>query len=156
MGYHVLIKRFLAEPEDLGTMKYELPGTFEHHILQISMAYFIVDMPFAIAFHQTFIIHHLLCIFAFGAIQGYLKYWPFNFNIMHFDKAPKLAPSHLSQYMMNYWGQDPNEEDRQMQLLIGGFNGIFNLWMAELGGLFFHINRLLQGTDYELPSRGLF
>jgi len=28
--------------------------------------------------------------------------------------------------------------------------------MAELGGVFFHINRAMAGTDLELPSRGLF
>jgi len=39
---------------------------------------------------------------------------------------------------------------------LGGLNGVFNLWMAELGGVFFHINRAFQDTDMELPSRGLF
>ena len=43
-----------------------------------------------------------------------------------------------------------------LQLLMGGVNGVFNLWMAELGGVFFHINRALEDTDMELPSRGLF
>ena len=43
-----------------------------------------------------------------------------------------------------------------MQFLLGGFNGVFNLWMAELGGMFFHINRAFQGTEWEVPSRGVF
>jgi len=133
---------------------FEVPGTFEHHILSTSMAYFIVDMPFAIAFHKTFVLHHLICIMAFGSIQGYLVYWGVDF--MTWDVAPRIAPSHLHQYMQGIWGQDPRETDRQMQLLMGGFNGVFNLWVAELGGLFFHINRMLQNTDLELPSRGLF
>lgn len=136
---------------------YEYPGTFEHHIVCISMSYFIVDMPFAVAFHRTFVIHHTLCIVAFAAIQGYLKYWPFNVDFMEWETAPRIAPSHLKQYMLTgFFGQDPSESDRQMQLLMGGFNGVFNLWMAELGGLFFHINRAFQGTEWEVPSRGVF
>jgi len=135
---------------------YEFPGTFEHHIVTISMAYFIVDMPFAIAFHKAFIVHHLLCICAFGAIQGYMRYWPFNTDFMEWETAPRIAPMHLKQYMLGIFGQDPGESTRQMQFLMGGFNGVFNLWMAELGGLFFHINRAFQGTEWEMPSRGVF
>jgi len=135
---------------------FEFPGTFEHHILCISMSYFVVDMPFAVAFHKTFIIHHALCIGAFLAIQGYLRYWPLNCDFMEWNSAPRVAPSHLKQYMLGIFGQDPLESDKQMQFLMGGFNGVFNLWMAELGGLFFHINRAFQGTEWEMPSRGLF
>lgn len=139
---------------------FEMPGTFEHHIISLSMAYFVVDMPFAAAFHQTFILHHLLCILAFAAIQGYWKYLPASmggFDFMAWEMAPRLPKSHVAQYMRSFWIQAKVEEsDKQLQLLMGGFNGVFNLWMAELGGVFFHINRALKGTDMELPSRGLF
>jgi len=157
LGYHFVQSGFSFKGYTL--TDYEYPGTFEHHIVTISMGYFIVDMPFAIAFHKTFIIHHLLCIFAFAAIQGYLRYWPFHMNFMEWESAPSIAPSHAKQYFLfKFFGQDPSsyESNKQMQLLMGGFNGVFNLWMAELGGLFFHINRAFQGTEWEMPSRGVF
>mmetsp|Transcript_626 Transcript_626/g.2486 ORF Transcript_626/g.2486 Transcript_626/m.2486 type:complete len:360 (-) Transcript_626:2095-3174(-) len=154
LAYHFVKSGFSFK--DYVLTSYEFPGTFEHHILNISMSYFVVDLPFAIAFHRTFIVHHLLCIAAFMAIQGYLRYWPFEMDFMAWETSPSVAPSHLKQYMLDWFGQDPLESDKQMQLLMGGFNGVFNLWMAELGGLFFHINRAFQGTEWEMPSRGLF
>jgi len=132
------------------------PGTWEHHIIFFSMAYFIVDMPFCLAFHRTFILHHVLCILAFGAIQGYWRYLPKSnplyMDFMAWDTTPgTLGLGHDGNF-------DGEEGDRlpKMQLLMGGMNGVFNLWMAELGGVFFHINRAFQDTDMELPSRGLF
>lgn len=145
--------------KDVVLTDYEFPGTFEHHIVSISMSYFIVDMPFCLAFHRTFIVHHLLCIMAFGAIQGYLRYWPFNKDFMDWESAPKIAPSQLKRYVSSFFGGDPRELENsgnEIQMLIGGFNGVFNLWMAELGGLFFHINRAFQGTDLDIPSRCVF
>jgi len=155
LGYHFVKNGFTFEGFTL--TDYEYPGTFQHHIVSISMAYFIVDMPFAIAFHRTFILHHLLCIWAFGTIQGYLRYWPFNMNFMEWEDAPAVTPWNVKQYILvKFFGQDPNDKTKQMQLLMGGFNGVFNLFMAELGGLFFHISRAFQGTEWEMPSRGAF
>ena len=49
---------------DTALHNFELPGTLEHHVVSLSFAYFIVDMPFAIAFHPAFIVHHAICIVA--------------------------------------------------------------------------------------------
>lgn len=123
---------------------HSVPGTLEHHVVSLSMAYFIVDTPFALTFHRAFIVHHVICILAFAAIQGYWRYipesWPFFMDFMTWDTTPKA--------------DDP--ASTRTQLLMGGTNGVFNLWMAELGGVFFHINRAMAGTDLELPSRGMF
>lgn len=145
-----LMHRFFTEDPgglNTGLYNFEMPGTIEHHIISLSMAYFMVDMPFALAFHRAFIVHHILCIIAFAAIQGYWKYLPENtpffMDFMAWDTTPTPQKSHV-------------ESDLKQQLLMGGLNGVFNLWMAELGGVFFHINRGLTGTDMELPSRGVF
>ena len=161
-----LARRFWSADAALnaaGLCNVELPGTFEHHILSLSMAYFIVDTPFAVAFHRAFIVHHALCIVAFAAIMGYWKYLPestpFFMDFMAWDTTP--APPKLHTVRRFSWFRQqpvPDEDDGDvaLQLIMGGLNGIFNLWMAELGGVFFHINRALKDTDLELPSRGLF
>lgn len=153
----------------VGLYNFEVPGTFEHHVVSLSMAYFIVDMAFAIAFHRAFIVHHIICIIAFAAIQGYWKYLPENtpffMDFMAWDTTPSPPKSHTVRHHLFWFRRDDimmsakqeQESDLpELQLLWGGLNGIFNLWMAELGGIFFHINRAFHDTDMELPSRGLF
>lgn len=134
----VIARRFASSTAPSGLCGFDLPGTLEHHVVSLSMAYFIVDLPFAVVFHRTFVLHHAICIVAFAAIQGYWKYLPENnpffMDFMTWDTAPAASG----------------------QLLMAVTNGIFNLWMAELGGVFFHLNRALVDTDLELPSRGLF
>lgn len=162
-----LVRRFWSDINDENASalyNFEVPGTFEHHVVSLSMGYFIVDMPFAIAFHRAFILHHTLCIVAFAGIQGYWKYLPesapFFMDFMAWDTTPSPPKSYKVRHFL-WFGQkeqpaENHESLPELQLLWGGLNGIFNLWMAELGGIAFHINRALQDTDMELPSRGLF
>ena len=166
-----LIKRIWLDGSDLddnvgidaALHNFELPGTLEHHVVSLSFAYFLVDMPFAIAFHPAFIVHHAICIVAFAAIQGYWKYLPegtpFYMDFMAWDTTP-VPPTEYKHKFLRFLNQKPVNDSGidvvPLQLLMGGVNGVFNLWMAELGGVFFHINRALEHTDMELPSRGLF
>jgi len=80
-------------------------------------------------------------------------------DFMSWSTTP-TPPTEYKHKFLRFLNKPPEETDSSsnvpLQLLMGGVNGVFNLWMAELGGVFFHINRAFEGSDMELPSRGLF
>ena len=127
LAYHFVKSGFSFK--DYVLTSYEFPGTFEHHILNISMSYFVVDLPR----HRVPPHLHRAPPAVHRGVHGhpgYLRYWPSRWTSWRGRPRPpwRLAPEAVH---ADWFGQDPLESDKQMQLLMGGFNGVFNLWMAS-------------------------